>query len=254
MTATLSEGLLYQPYNHSALEERRLKKRKALARQRIALLLVLLCALSFAATLLILKTTFPSLSSSPGPTLKKSHLSRPLIARPAKRSISLRQVRTLQAVSVASTTRPAATTPTTPPVSQGAPSACRLPGDYRGAFDQANRETGLAISLIGAVAKAESQFDQSALSSQGAIGVMQLMPATARAMSVNANNEYENIVGGARYLKNLLERLGSQTLAIAAYNAGPYAVERYHGVPPYQETENYLARVGAYQSLFSSCD
>ena len=104
---------------------------------------------------------------------------------------------------------------------------------------------GLDPLLVKAVVHAESAFDERATSRKGAMGLMQLMPATARHLGVK--DPYEpraNICGGSRYLKSLLEKFsGNQSLALAAYNAGPKAVERYASIPPYRETINYVRKV-----------
>ena len=101
--------------------------------------------------------------------------------------------------------------------------------------------------LIEAVAWAESRFQPEARSPAGAIGVMQLMPATAAALGVDANDPAQNIRGGAAYLRQMLDAFGGDlTLALAAYNAGPDAVRRYGGVPPFRETQNYVAAVLGY--------
>jgi len=102
----------------------------------------------------------------------------------------------------------------------------------------------LAQELVGAVAWQESRMQQAAVSPKGARGVMQLMPATAANLRVNANDMASNVDGGAAYLARLLERFdGDIVKTLAAYNAGPEAVERYHGVPPYPETQAYVAAV-----------
>jgi soluble lytic murein transglycosylase-like protein len=109
----------------------------------------------------------------------------------------------------------------------------------------AARAAGVDPSLVAAVARVESNFDPAALSPAGAAGVMQLMPATAQALGVaNPYDVTQNVRGGAVYLRELLDRFGGDVrLAVAAYNAGPGAVARYGGVPPYRETQDYVARV-----------
>ena len=98
--------------------------------------------------------------------------------------------------------------------------------------------------LAKAVALAESSMDQNDISEEGAIGVMQLMPNTAVELGVDPYDEDENIEGGVRFLKQMLERFnGNVELAVAAYNAGPGAVEKFGGIPPYGETQAYVERV-----------
>jgi hypothetical protein len=105
----------------------------------------------------------------------------------------------------------------------------------------------LPAAFVQSVMRAESAFRQSALSPKGAIGLMQLMPETARQLGVNPKDAWQNAQGGAHYLHDLLalyeNRPDQVLLALAAYNAGPAAVEKYHGVPPYRETREYIARI-----------
>ena len=111
----------------------------------------------------------------------------------------------------------------------------------------AARKVQLPESFVRSVMHAESNFVPSAVSPKGAIGLMQLMPETAAELGVDPHNPQQNAEGGARYLRVLLERYQDDPdqvlLALAAYNAGPGAVEKYHGVPPYRETREYILRV-----------
>lgn len=104
---------------------------------------------------------------------------------------------------------------------------------------------GVDQNLVHAVIKVESGYDPEAVSRRGAVGLMQLLPATAAEMGIHdLTDAHDNIVGGVRLLRRLLDRFsGNVTLALAAYNAGPGAVSRYRGVPPYQETQAYVRRV-----------
>ena len=111
---------------------------------------------------------------------------------------------------------------------------------------------GIDPALVRAVIHAESAFRPRARSKKGAMGLMQLMPDTARDMGVaDVLSPRENILGGVRYLAWLLEKNGGNTmLATAAYNAGPGAVERYQGIPPYEETQTYVKRVRILHSRY----
>lgn len=121
-----------------------------------------------------------------------------------------------------------------PPVNHG----------YDSLIVRAAREHRLEPALVKAVIAAESNFSPIAVSRAGAQGLMQLMPKTATQLGVeDPFHERQNIVGGSRYLREMLDRYGDLQRALAAYNAGPEAVDRYRGVPPYKETQAYVKRV-----------
>ncbi len=116
---------------------------------------------------------------------------------------------------------------------------------YSGLIEHYANERGLSPQLVQAVIQVESAYNARARSSKGAMGLMQLMPDTARELRVsNAYDPGENIRGGTLYLRQQLDRFsGDLTLALAAYNAGPGAVTQYGGIPPYRETRNYVTKV-----------
>lgn len=123
--------------------------------------------------------------------------------------------------------------------------AVNSPNSLERYFQRAASKYGVDINLLKAVAKQESGFNPSAVSSAGAIGVMQLMPGTASALGVkNPYNAEENIMGGAKYLSQLLKKYnGNLSLALAAYNSGSGNVDKYGGIPPFSETQNYVKKV-----------
>ena len=119
--------------------------------------------------------------------------------------------------------------------------------DMDSIFEEASALYQIPSKLLRAVAKAESGFNPKAVSKAGAMGVMQLMPGTARSLGVSdPYNARQNILGGAKYLKQNLNRFGGDvSLALAAYNAGPGSVTKYGGIPPYKETQNYVKKIMA---------
>ena len=130
----------------------------------------------------------------------------------------------------------------------GAPgSVPRFAGKYRGQYLSAARSAarrhGVPEDLFLRLVQQESGWNPKARSHKGAIGLAQLMPATARTLRVNPENPMENLEGGARYLAAQYRKFRSWRLALAAYNAGPAAVEKHGGVPPYRETQGYVRAI-----------
>lgn len=120
-------------------------------------------------------------------------------------------------------------------------------GKYRGPYldvaRAAARQHGVPEDLFLRLVHQESRWKVGARSHKGAIGLAQLMPGTARKLGVDPHDPHQNLEGGARYLKMQYRKFGSWRLALAAYNAGPGAVEKYGGVPPYRETKNYVRKI-----------
>jgi cell wall-associated NlpC family hydrolase len=124
--------------------------------------------------------------------------------------------------------------------------AAKLPAagkPYAAAIVTAANHNGIDPKLLAALVWQESNFSARAVSAAGARGLVQLMPATARGLGVDPMNPAQALDGGARYLKEQLQTFGRADLALAAYNAGPSAVRKYGGVPPYRETQSYVARI-----------
>lgn len=124
--------------------------------------------------------------------------------------------------------------------------------DIENLIEKYAEKNGLDADFVKAVIKQESGFNPNATSHCGAMGLMQLMPATAQGLGVtNAYDAEQNIQGGTKYLKGLMDRFdNNKSLALAAYNAGPNAVKKYGGIPPYMETQNYVKSVlGSYERM-----
>ncbi len=122
---------------------------------------------------------------------------------------------------------------------------------YDGLIGLTALENQVQPALVKAVIAAESNFDPGAVSRKGARGLMQLMPETAQELGIeDPLHPTDNVRGGTRYLRSMLDRYGDLTRALAAYNAGPTAVDRYGGVPPYPETRDYVDRVLTYYRAY----
>ena len=123
----------------------------------------------------------------------------------------------------------------------------RFSGNYKGEFLEvakaAARKHNIPEDLFLRLVQQESGWNVGALSNKGATGLAQLMPGTASKLGVDINDPSQNLEGGARYLRQMFDKFGTWKLALAAYNAGPGAVEKHGGVPPFAETENYVSSI-----------
>jgi soluble lytic murein transglycosylase-like protein len=115
--------------------------------------------------------------------------------------------------------------------------------DYREMARMIATQEGVDPDLFTRLVEAESNFNQDARSPVGAIGFAQLMPSTAAELGVDPYDDEDNLRGGARYLRQQLDRFGDPALALAAYNAGPGNVRKYGGIPPFEETQNYVSKI-----------
>jgi soluble lytic murein transglycosylase-like protein len=134
----------------------------------------------------------------------------------------------------------------------GVPQDVRGPVPYLNEIRAAANKYGVDPALLAAVVKQESNFNPTAQSAAGAKGLTQLMDTTARNLGVtNSFNPQQSLEGGAKFLSGLLKEFhGDESLALAAYNAGPIAVQKYGGIPPYQETQRYVPKVLGYAAQF----
>jgi soluble lytic murein transglycosylase-like protein len=128
--------------------------------------------------------------------------------------------------------------------------SCPVPGGFRAAFTRAAEATRLPLTLLVATAYEESRMQPNAESGAGARGLLQLMPATAQAVNLAGDDPAANVLAGARYLRQMINRFGTVDLALAAYNAGPTAVERAGGAPTI-ETLRYVKNVEARAGLLA---
>ena len=119
----------------------------------------------------------------------------------------------------------------------------RYKGEYLEVAKTVARKHGVPEDLFLRLVQQESGWNPGAVSNKGATGLAQLMPATARKLGVDIDNPHQNLEGGARYLKMMYSKFGSWRLALAAYNAGPGAVEKHNGIPPFTETRNYVKAI-----------
>jgi soluble lytic murein transglycosylase-like protein len=129
---------------------------------------------------------------------------------------------------------------------------CAVPRPFRSAFATASAKTGVPLSLLVATAYEESRMNPNAHSGAGATGLLQLMPATARELRLDGDDPATNVLAGARYLRQMIDRFGSVDLALAAYNAGPGAVERAGGAPT-MGTLRYVKNIQARAGLLAGC-
>ncbi|MFN4128787.1 MAG: lytic transglycosylase domain-containing protein, partial [Paracoccaceae bacterium] len=121
--------------------------------------------------------------------------------------------------------------------------AGRYKGEYLGVARAMAVRHGIPEDMFLRLVQQESGWNPGAVSHKGATGLAQLMPGTARKLGVDINDPHQNLEGGARYLKMMYAKFGSWRLALAAYNAGPGAVEKHNGIPPYTETVNYVKAI-----------
>ncbi len=139
---------------------------------------------------------------------------------------------------------------------QTADTLSKCPSDLYAIFEEAASTFGVSVNLLTSIARAESGFNANAVSSAGAIGIMQLMPSTAASLGVtNSYDVRENIMGGAKLISQLLSKYnGNTALALAAYNAGSSNVDNYGGIPPFTETQNYVRKVLSYLNTENGTD
>lgn len=142
--------------------------------------------------------------------------------------------------------------PALPAKNEQAFGRCPIPKQFRPAFERAARDTGFQLSMLVAVAEVESRFQPNARSQADARGLLQVLPSTGKLLNLSVDKPAENVLAGARYLKLLLDRYSRTDLALAAYNAGPTAVDRAGGAPG-SETQSYVANVQQRWAALAGC-
>jgi soluble lytic murein transglycosylase-like protein len=168
-------------------------------------------------------------------------------------AVAVGWVTALQGTSVSTPVASAASSPRVPiNVSVARVAGCPFPSSLRSAFERASRDASIPPAMLYAVAKIESNLRQDAESEAGARGLLQLMPATAQSLALNIDEPSSNVLAGARYLRQLIDRFGSSDLALAAYNAGPTAVTIAGGAPSIA-VERYVANVNAQWHSVAGC-
>jgi soluble lytic murein transglycosylase-like protein len=131
--------------------------------------------------------------------------------------------------------------------------ACPIPATFRSSLERAARDTGFQLAMLVAAAEVESKFEPNAHSRADARGLLQVLPSTAASMRLDPNDPESDVLAGARYLKLLLERYQSTDAALAAYNAGPTAVDRADGMTPSGATLTYVANVQLRWRALAGC-
>jgi soluble lytic murein transglycosylase-like protein len=172
-------------------------------------------------------------------------------------SVAVGWVTALQGTSVSTPVASAASSPRpnaglTVNVSSVRVAACPFPASLRSAFEAASRDASIPPAMLYAVAKVESNLRQDAESAAGARGLLQVMPSTAQSLALNIDEPSSNVLAGARYLRQMIDRFGSSDLALAAYNAGPTAVT-LAGEAPSIGVERYVANVNALWHSVAGC-
>jgi len=196
------------------------------------------------------------MTTNNAPILRSAALQKALALAPVRRSTSAAPATfasSLSAAESSATTRSRATTPTPGKVlaaTDATDTGRAVP--FQSLIENAARKYGVRPALLAALVKQESNFNPNAQSGVGAKGLTQLMDATARGLGVTDSfDPAQSLDGGARFLGGLLKQFkGNESLALAAYNAGPGAVQKYGGIPPYQETQRYVPKVLGYATQF----